>query len=184
MPVQLLQLQISDGLLDTLSQRLGITADVAKTRAENVLGSRLGEQLTGLKVAASNPSVSSSATYAQTEKFLTETLLDPSLGDEEVTKAYEDLSNTISRTINRAAEANKADYRSLLENASYAFLDRLVLANPEVVAPEVEKTVTQMAGKLKGSGVDMGGFKTTWNGDQLKAELGTSSTANVGLLLA
>ncbi len=183
-PVQLLRLQISDGLLDTLSGRLGITADVAKTRAENVLGSRLGEQLTGLKVAASNPSVSSSATYAQTEKFLTETLLDPSLGDEEVTKAYEDLSNTISRTINQAAEANKADYRSLLENASYAFLDRLVLANPEVVAPEVEKTVTQMVGKLKGSGVDMGGFKTTWNGDQLKAELGTSSTANVGLLLA
>ena len=182
-PVQLLQLRISDGLIETLTGSLGVTADVARARTENVLGSRLGEQLTGLKAVASNPSVSNSATFARTEKFLTETLLDPSLGEEEVTKAYKNLSNTISRTINQAAEANKADYRSLLENASHAFLDRLALANPEAIAPNVEKTVTQMAEKLRRSGVNVEDFKTTWRGDQLKAELGASSTESVGRLL-
>ena len=183
-PVQLLRVLITDGQLEILSERLGLSTGATKARAENVLGSRLGAQLTGVKAVASNPSVSNSATYAQTEKFLTETLLDPTLGEDEVAKAYSDLSSTISKTINQAAEANKAAYRSLLENVSHAYLDRLVLANPESTAPEVEKTVADMAEKLKRSGVDVEGFTTSWKGDQLKLELGASSTDKVRQLLA
>ncbi len=183
-PVQLLRLLITDGQLEILSGRLGLSTGATKARAENVLGTRFGAQLTGVKAVASNPSVSNSATYAQTEKFLTETLLDPTLGEDEVAKAYSDLSSTISKTINQAVEANKAAYRSLLENVSHAYLDRLVLANPESTAPEVEKTVAEMAEKLKRSGVDVEGFKTSWKGDQLKVELGVSSTDKVRQLLA
>ncbi len=171
------------GAIEFVAVKEGVTDLVARKKVAEAYAGRQAGYMTAIATAGSETSVRNSSAYSKSEEFVIKTLQDPSLTDQEVINAYTEVSKDIAASVKLAGEANKDDYRALLENVSMVFMDRVSLSNPEEVTPEAKKALIEMNNTVTDAGIDVNNMRESWKGEELGTGLGLKSTESVSGLV-
>jgi hypothetical protein len=162
---------IPEVLIGRVAELNDATTDETRKMVDALYAERYTSQLASLAIAAREPSVKESVSYRRAEPFLTEILVAPDLTEEVLLESYKQVSSVLSKAISAAGAENKGIYRDLLVAVSLAALDRLTMTSLDTLSPAASGAIEQVAATLRQAGVDMGQFKTDWQGDRLGTEL-------------
>lgn len=157
--------------------------DVAREKVAEAYAGRQAGYMTAIANAGRETAVRNSRAFAKSEEFVSKTLQDPALGEEEIIRAYSEVSKDIAASVARAGEKNKGEYRVLLENVSKAFMDRVSLSDPQGINPKVKAALGEMSTTVATAGIDVKTMREAWKGDELGSGLNLKSTKAISALL-
>ena len=162
---------------------VSVSEDVRDETAKTLIAKTYAERQAGyvkeIEAVAEDSTVANSEAFAKAEEFLTKTLQDPDLKEEEILEAYDGVSKAIAGSVARASEARKEEYRILLSSVSKGFMDRVTLENPLEVKPEAKLALEKMNSTVSGAGIDTEAMSASWKGDEFASSLGLRSSAGI-----
>ncbi len=170
---------VPDTFVSILAERGSLSLEEVRSKAEEVYGGRYEDRLSELDLAGEDPAVRRSLSYQAAEEFLTVTLANEQLGDDEVSEAYEKAGIRLVASARRATAERRNLYQGLLTSVSLGLMDRLTLTQPLGLRPESQTVVGKLVGNLRRAQVDVAEVRRKWEGETLVRELGVAAADGI-----
>ncbi len=102
----------------------------------------------------------------------------------------QDLNNRYMQTLSlgisslkRASGERMDQYKQIIENATMAYLDKLVIANPQGLSPQTKGVLTGAGDNLKQNDIDINKLLKNWQGEDLKKAMNASAVDEIKKIL-
>jgi hypothetical protein len=117
--------------------------------------------------------------YKRAVDFLTSSYLSV----EDVTKEFEGLARLLLGTIGNPGGATDEQYATLLRNAIWGMLNKVVALHPGSMPETLHKSLTTLVPKLQEKGIDVNALREGWNSEDIRTNDNTDIIKGIETIL-